>query len=327
MADGGEKKRRGGSKPIITYDFKHPRRVSKDQTRTLENLHCDLARMMASTLSSLHHSMVDVDIAYVDQTTYAEFIMSLSNPSCSYTFQIDPFGGPAVLDFAPSVAFSYIERRFGGAGTYSSDAKVGPLTAAERSVMTTLVTRVLADFEATWEGLIKVMVHDAELETNPEFIQMVAPSDTVMLIAFEVNSKHASGIVSLCYPYFTLEPVMSLLNVSTWMSREASAREPKAKGRDARLAQLDRVDTSIRAVLAQGEVLLKDLMSLGVGDVLVLDAGSDEPGVLFVGDRPKFEFTPTQIGNRHAARMSRRIVKAGMPRYMSEVQKTDTGIL
>ena len=29
----------GTTKPIITYDFKHPARVSKDQQRTLENLH------------------------------------------------------------------------------------------------------------------------------------------------------------------------------------------------------------------------------------------------------------------------------------------------
>ena len=83
------------TRPIITYDFKHPARVSKDQQRTLENLHANLARLMASSFSTLQRSVVDCDIAFVDQTTYAEFIMSLSNPSCSYTFSIEPLGGPS----------------------------------------------------------------------------------------------------------------------------------------------------------------------------------------------------------------------------------------
>ena len=41
------------NRPIVTYDFKHPSRVSKDQTRTLENLHSNLARMMASSFSTM----------------------------------------------------------------------------------------------------------------------------------------------------------------------------------------------------------------------------------------------------------------------------------
>ena len=31
-------------KPVVTYDFKHPNRVSKDQIRTLENIHSSLAK-------------------------------------------------------------------------------------------------------------------------------------------------------------------------------------------------------------------------------------------------------------------------------------------
>ena len=65
------------NRPIITYDFMQPSRVSKDQTRTLENLHSNLARMMASSFSTMQRSVVDCDIAFVDQTTYAEFILSL----------------------------------------------------------------------------------------------------------------------------------------------------------------------------------------------------------------------------------------------------------
>ena len=61
---------------ITSYDFKHPARVNKDQLRTLENLHDNFARLLSSTFSGAMRAVVDVDTAFVDQTTYAEFIMA-----------------------------------------------------------------------------------------------------------------------------------------------------------------------------------------------------------------------------------------------------------
>ena len=314
--------RASSSRPIITYDFKHPSRVSKDQTRTLENLHSNLARMMASSFSTMQRSVVDCDIAFVDQTTYAEFIMSLSNPSCSYTFTIEPLGGPAIIDFSLPVAYSFIDRQFGGSGgNPPSDAR--PLTSIERTVMGKVVTRTLADLEATWEALLKIQVSDAELETNPEFMQVAAPSDTVVLIAFEVNSQHASGLVNLCYPYFTLEPVMAYLNVQTWASRERGRRESQL---EERLEQLDRVTAPIRVVLGRANVSLRDVMNLQEGDVLRLDTPIKNDVVVYVGTRPKFLARPGLVGSRRAVQLTEPIVKADEKQYMTEIEQTEEDV-
>ncbi|MFT5365904.1 MAG: flagellar motor switch protein FliM [Candidatus Latescibacterota bacterium] len=275
-------------RPIITYDFKHPHRVSKDQQRTLENLHSNLARMLASSFSTIQRSVVDCDIAFVDQTTYAEFIMSLSNPSCSYTFTIEPLGGPAIIDFSLPVAYSFVDRQFGGTGG-NPPQQARPLTSLERTVMSKVVTRSLANLEATWEALLKIQVSDAELETNPEFMQVAAPSDTVILIAFEVNSQHASGLVNVCYPYFTLEPAMSYLNVQTWASRERGRRE---SGRDERVEQLRSVKADVTALCARGKMAVEDVAHIQVGDTLVLDTHTDDPGVVFVENIPLFLAKP-----------------------------------
>ena len=66
---------------VVTYDFKHPNRVSKDQIRTLENMHDNFAGHFGSALSTMLRSIVDVDLVSVDQLTYSEFIMSLVSPS------------------------------------------------------------------------------------------------------------------------------------------------------------------------------------------------------------------------------------------------------
>jgi flagellar motor switch protein FliM len=285
---------------IIPYDFKHPSRVSKDQQRTLENLHSNLSRMMASSYSTMQRSVVDCDIAFVDQTTYAEFIMSLSNPSCSYTFTIEPLGGPAIIDFSLPVAYSFVDRQFGGTGG-NPPQKARPLTSLERMVMSKVVTRTLSDLEATWEALLKIAISDAELETNPEFMQVASPSDTVILIAFEVNSQHASGLVNLCYPYFTLEPVMAYLNVQTWASRERGRKRNRESHQiqQDRLLQLKSVRVDVTALCARGKMSVADIEQVQVGDTLVMDTRTEGPGVVFVENIPLFLARPgtTEAGN------------------------------
>lgn len=275
-------------KPVITYDFKHPQRVSRNQQRTLENLHANLARTLASAYSTIQRSIVDVDIAFVDQTTYAEFVMSLSNPSCSYTFTMEPMSGPAIVDFSLPIANAFIDRQFGGDGG-NPPKKGRPLTSTERTIMSRVITRTLADLEATWHPLINVRVSDAELETNPEFMQVAAPSDTVVLIAFEINMQHASGLVNVCYPYFTLEPIMSYLNVHTWASRTLGRKD---QNKQARLDQFKSIQAEVSAICGKGRVSAKEIANIQVGDTIVLETRTDDPNVIVVEDLPLFFAQP-----------------------------------
>jgi len=101
VPDSGSEKSSGGDssgssgeedneKSVILYDFRRPDRVSKDQMRTLQNLHDGYARLLSTTLSSYLRTLVEIDIVSVDQLTYSEFMMSISNPSCIYVFQMEP---------------------------------------------------------------------------------------------------------------------------------------------------------------------------------------------------------------------------------------------
>ena len=120
------------------------------------------------------------------------------------------------------------------------------------------------------------------LHSNPEFMQVASPSDTVVLIAFEVNITHASGLVNLCYPYFTLEPVMANLNVQTWASREKGNRDTT---KEERMLQLDRMFAPVKAQLGQAKVSLGDVLNLEEGDVLRLDTSVRKDAIMFVGTR------------------------------------------
>ena len=309
--EGGEGGEIGGgfddsasAKIITSYDFKHPARVNKDQLRTLENLHDNFARLLSSTFSGAMRAVVDVDTAFVDQTTYAEFIMSLSNPSCSYQFTLGPTSGQAIIDFAMPVVFAFVDRIFGGKGS-SQGVEARQLTPIEVGVINRIVKRLIEDLEATWEPILRVEITDIELETNPEFMQITAASEIVILLAFEVNSTNASGLVSLCYPFFTLESILPRLGTQTYAGKanRRTADEIVIQNRK----RLDKTSVKLRAELARGKVSFQKLQELQVGECLFLDTEIDEDTVIFVDEEPKFRGRPGMSGRRHAVLITEEI--------------------
>ena len=298
----------------ITYDFRHPSRVSKDQMRTLENLHNNFARMVASTFSRAQQSIVDCDIAFVDQTTYGEFIEYLSNPAVSYTFTVEPLHGPVVIDFGLPVTYDFVTRAFGGDRPMLPFER-RPTTRIERGVMNPIITQVLADLEATWAPLLKFRVSDAEMESNPEFMQIAAPSDTVILIAMEINSARSSGMLTLCYPYFTLEPGMELLNVQNWASR-GTRRKVSAQQRQDRLDGLKGIEVDLTTVLARTKMSADALNAAQVGDILPLGSLEDQATSVHLDGDPLFVGTAgVSPRGRHAVRVERAVKPSEKSRY------------
>ncbi|MEC8645819.1 MAG: flagellar motor switch protein FliM [Candidatus Latescibacterota bacterium] len=289
------------SQRIITpYDFKHPARVNKDQLRTLENLHDNFARLLSSTFSGAMRAVVDVDTAFVDQTTYAEFIMSLSNPSCSYQFALGPTNGQAIIDFAMPVVFAFVDRIFGGKGS-SQGVEARQLSPIEMGVINRIVKRVVEDLEATWEPILRVEVSDVELETNPEFMQITAASEIVILLAFEINSTNASGLVSLCYPFFTLESILPRLGQQSYVRTNRMNQDELLRLNNLRL---QKTSMPIRAELARGMTSFRTLQDVQIGDVLTMDTRINEPTIIYVRDEPKFIGRPGRLGRHNAVQIT-----------------------
>ena len=305
---------KGGQHIITSYDFKHPARVNRDQLRTLENLHDNFARLLSSTFSGAMRTVVDVDTAFVDQTTYAEYIHSLSNPSCSYQFTLGPTNGQAIIDFAMPVTFAFVDRIFGGKGS-SQGVDARQLSQIEMGVIAKIVKRVVEDLEATWEPILRVEISDIELETNPEFMQITAASEIVILLAFEVNAPNAKGLVSLCYPFFTLESILPRLGQQTYVRQGRPNREETIRANKRRLAN---TPVSVRAELGRSQVSVGEARRAKVGDVLPLDTHTDEPVVVFVEEEPKFLGLPfTNQHGRTTVKIAEVIDPADEERYVN----------
>ena len=267
----------------LSYDFRRPQRVNKDQTRRMESIHEQFARMFSATLSSNMRMVIDVDLAFCDQVVYQEFVMGLANPCTAYSLTIEPHGGQAILAFGNELIMAVVDRAFGGQGRgFTGDARA--LTSIEMNVINKLATRIFADLEATWEPVARIEVTEVALETNPKFMQIAAPQDGVLVVAFEANARSATGLIHICYPLSTLDPLLPRLN-------------PVPQGRGRRDAEhferqkraLGKTKIPVEVEVARGSLPLTEVAGLQVGDVVKLDTLTNDPAIVFVGDRPNVD--------------------------------------
>ncbi len=284
---------------VIAYDFKHPNRVSKDQIRTLENMHDNFAGHYGSTLSAVLRTIVDVDLVSVDQITYSEFIMSLVSPSCTYTFAASPLEGGCLVDFNPTLTFSLIDRMFGGNGKIlESDRE---LTGIERSVMGRLASKLYDDLTRAWDNIVKIEVEQKSFETNPQFIQVVPPGETVIVVSFQIKLFQSTGLLTLCYPYVSLEPIISKLSAQNWI--DATKKKNLEEDRLINNRNLMNIDAVLSAELLRTTIKVREFLDLNEGDIVPSEMKINQPIGLYVNKRKKFLARPGLSGKKRAVQI------------------------
>jgi flagellar motor switch protein FliM len=288
------------ARKAVAYDFKHPNRVSKDQMRTLESLHSNFAGHLGSALSGITRSVVDIDLLSVDQITYSEFIMSLASPSCTYVFTMSPLEGAGIIDFNPSVVFAFVDRMFGGIGkTLSTERE---LTGIEKTIMGKIVSRGFKELERAWHHIIALQIKQTNFESNPQFIQIVPPGETVIVISLQIKMQSSSGIMTICYPYLTLESVIGKLSAQNWIDKNKKMMDNNEFAMNIR--RIVPVRAQMRAILGSATISIRDLVTIKPGDVLKIDKTLNQDMDIIVGDKMKYHGKPGLAGNQLAVKIT-----------------------
>ena len=318
VSSGGESESSSGnsrndSEPVATidsdkalslYDFRRPDRVSKDQMRTLQNLHEGYARQFSTSLTNFLRTFVEIELVSVDQLTYSEFIMSISNPSCIYVFKMEPLEGNAIIEINPSLVFFIIDRLFGGQVRPSEQNR--ELTLIEENVIRRIVERGLNDLKEVWEHFGVFSPRVETYETNPQFVQIAPPGETVILISLEVRMQNASGLMSICFPYMALESVINKLSGESWMSSQSTSTSETRKIIE---SELQNLGLPLHVMIGETKLTIRDFVQLQRGDVLCLDKLSKSDLTIKIGGKTKMAGKPRLIGRKKAVKITKILEK------------------
>lgn len=288
---------------VRPFDFLRPSKFSKEQLRTIELFHEQFCRTVQNQLSGALRAMVDVEVVSADQLSYGEFVNSMPTPSHITIVTMEPLEGNAVIELSLPLIFSMIDRLAGGPGTHRP--KTRELTEIEHALVHSVVEGILTGFTEAWSSVVPVRFRRVATEMNPQFAQIVSPSEMVMLITFELRVGPVAGTVSLCIPYLVLEPAMEKLTAQSYFSSLTESSTPELRAGIA--SRLSGVSVPVAVELGATELSLGDLLALAPGDVIPLAIRPGSDAVVRVGERHAFQAQPGTRGNRVAVQVTCRV--------------------
>jgi flagellar motor switch protein FliM len=281
---------------VIGYNFRRPDRVTKDQIRSLHFLHDRFARNVSTSLSAYMRVVTDVTILSVEQFTYSEFLMSLSDPTAFYAISMRPLEGTAALELNPSVAFTMIDRMLGGSGRGVIVSRA--LTEIEQNVTDGVVKLILENLTDAWRGIVDLQFRISGRETRPQMLQVAAPNEVVLLMSFEIKIGETRGVLNVCFPATSIEAVSG----SFTRSWQRTRREMTATEQAALDENVGRVDVTLSAGI-HASIGAADFLRLQVGDVVGLEHPAGEPIEVSVNGKAKFVAAPVVSATRSHIRI------------------------
>ena len=105
-----------------------------------------------------------------------------------------------------------------------------------------------------------------------------------------MKSANASGLVSVCYPFFTLESILPRLGQRSYVRTNRGVNQ-------AELGQLNCIalgpmQVPVAVEMGRTKLPLAEADSIQVGDVICMQSNKTDPCVVFVGDEPKYYARP-----------------------------------
>lgn len=150
-----------------------------------------------------------------------------------------------------------------------------------------------------FESFAEVETRITGTESNPQFAQIAALSEMVVVATYDISLGEESWAASLCFPFSMLQPALE-------------AYTDSKRQRDVGAADVEQVQALLHDHLHDAPVDLavhfntvalsaQEIVELQPGDVLPLRHRVDQPLTVTVGGHPRFAAMPGRQGRRMAA--------------------------
>ena len=215
------------------------------------------------------------------------------------------------------MAFAATELLLGGRG--SPDQPTRAMTELERALMRNIVELTLPAIRTSFEPVVAVSPAFAGQEANPQFAQLAAPTDMVIVVSFDLRIEEVSGEMNLCLPFSSLQPHLEALseNAKAGALSADKLAEERARLHFHLASAAVEAAATFRPLIASSE----QVVSLAPGDVLLLNHPLEMPLTLAVDGTPVHDVHIGRV-NRHFAIRVDDSIDAGRHRRPSRLQVT-----
>lgn len=297
-------KEQDDSSAVQPYDLTGRERIVKGRMPALETTAERFARMFRTTLASVLKKVVSVNTLSVHMAKYEEFMKTIPVPASLNLFKMNPLKGISLFIIESRVIFALVDIIFGGSGRETLKIEGREFTIIENNLIKKIVLNALSDFKEVWKTIIQLDVIYQRTETNPQFIQLVAATDVVLVMQFEVDLGFSSGKINFCMPYLMIEPISKKLQTGYQEDIFVADKEWMNSFEKA----LKCASVNLYVELGKTELSGREVINLKKGDVISLDRYCSDSLDVYVEDVLKFKGQPGIYKGNRAVEVSKFIV-------------------
>lgn len=282
------------------YDFRRPAKFSKEHLRTLEIIFEHYGRLLSTNLPVYLRKNIQVNVVNSEACTFSEFATALANPVLLAVVDFDPLGGNIMLEVAANLGFTIIDRMLGGQGNPLDKSR--DFSEIERSIIDKILSICVQLLREPWKNVTEINPYLERVETNPQFAQIIAPSEMIAIVTLNVKIGDVEGLMNICLPYFTLESVMDKLNTKYWFANMKDNSDEQFGEHIETIIR--KVSMPVKAVMGKSTITVSDFVNLQLGDIIKLNSKIDSEMNVYVGNLLKFKGLPGTSRDQYAIRVT-----------------------
>ncbi|MBT8490771.1 MAG: FliM/FliN family flagellar motor switch protein, partial [Deltaproteobacteria bacterium] len=157
--------------------------------------------------------------------------------------------------------------------------------------------------QQAWLDVYEVKTVFSHSEMDPQFTGIGKPEDVVIVNKFEVELENVSGIITICTPYSSIEPIKDRLKTGF----QDEAKEVDKEWRRYIEKKIMDMDMELSCTIGMANIKAEELLGLKVDDVIILDRNPGNNTIVKIEGIPKFKGSPGSCNNRKAVKISERI--------------------
>jgi len=270
---------------VTPYDLTSQEKNIRGRLPTLDIINQMFSSLFRNTFSSMLRKAADVSTVSTDTIKFGEFLRSLPVPSSLHIFRMEPLRGHGLMVVESKLVSAIVDTFFGGTGSQEAKITGRDFSAIEIRMTKNVVLSALKDLEKAWKPVHAVSTNYVRSEVNPQLAAIVPPTDTVLVILFDIELENISGSITICLPYAAIEPIIPKLKAQ-FQSEEMEIDQVWVRRLRTELLQ---TEVEMVAELGVSDTTPGRLLEFKVGDTIMLGNDVTDPLFIKVEGVPKFK--------------------------------------
>jgi flagellar motor switch protein FliM len=290
---------------LSRYDFFGEHTPARNRLPALEStlgrINDRFSRHLRSALLQHLRRGVGVLPAGIELLKHRELLERLEAPTYFTLVAMKPLRGTIALVFDARLVTGLVETRFGGTGRFPITAGSRDFTPFELKSMRRVIDTTLEQLVIAWEPFGAFEPEVSRHETNPQFAGFATAEDLIIVSTFDVTVDRGKGMLAVCIPYASIEPVHAQLMLGI----VDGAAESDHRWSDGLRLGVERAEITLNVELGTIDISIADLVALRPGNVF--EMARPEKLIVESGGVPLFRGRWGRYGHKIGVKIEERL--------------------